>query len=201
MPSTTIKGQSCEVKGIYLDDNLSGTIVRRNLFVNVMRSVFIGGGRDNEVSANIFLKPRIAAIHVDDRGLNSDAHDIANPDSQLRGNLVAVPYQAEPYRSRYPGLANILDDEPGSPKNNRLGPNMVLEGKPYEMSASIMRLQQLGPVLDERAVGGHALSGALSTLPMVSTQTVGLLPPPFDLPFSEMDRKFALRTLKYIKRR
>src|SRR5262249_7093926 len=118
MLGTSIEGHPYEVKGIYFDDLLSGNAVRRNVFVDVMRPVFIGGGRDNEVNANIFIRPRVAAINIDDRGLTWYAYDVANPKGDMRSKLTAVPYSGELYRSQYPGLANILHDEPGSPKNN-----------------------------------------------------------------------------------
>ena len=195
--------QPYEIKGVYLDDALSGITVRRNLFLNVMRPVFIGGGRDNEISMNIFLKPVVAAIHVDDRGLTWGASAVADPNYELRKRLAAVPYEFEPYRSRYPGLVNILNDDPGSPKNNRIGPNIVLGGKPYEFefsSAAIMRLQKFETVLDERSAGVDALNGSIRIFPNFSIQNISALAPPFDLPFTKMDRKSALKDLKFITR-
>lgn len=50
-------------KGIYLDDAVSGIIIRRNLFVNTPWAVFINGGKDNRVESNIFVgsKPPVFA--------------------------------------------------------------------------------------------------------------------------------------------
>lgn len=202
MPGMSVDGKPYEVKGVYLDDLFSGTTVRRNLFANVMLPVFIGGGRDNEVTGNIFLRPVVAAVHVDDRGLNWYAPYIADANSDLRRNLSEISYQAEPYRSRYPGLANILNDEPGSPKNNRIGPNIVLGGQPYEIPSTLMRLQQFGAVLNERTAGFGAPPGPIAprTLAQFSAENAKAFAPPFDLPFAKMDRKSALKDLKYINR-
>jgi hypothetical protein len=200
IPGTNMEGRAYEVKGVYLDDLLSGIAVRRNLFINVMQPVFIGGGRDNDVSSNIFINPGVAAIHVDDRGLTWAAHSVNDSNGEYLKSLFAVPYRTEPYRSRYPGLANILDDEPGSPKNNHIGPNIVLGGSPQEMSPAVMRLQKLGPVLDERAIGIRALPKNPSALLHFLGKSANTFLPPFDLPFAKMDRKSALKDLKFFTR-
>ena len=45
-----------EVMAVYLDDGASGTTIYGNLFYKVQRGVLIGGGRDNKVENNIFVK-------------------------------------------------------------------------------------------------------------------------------------------------
>ncbi len=44
-----------ENKGIYLDDEASGFVIRQNLFLRTDQPVFIGGGRDNIVERNLFV--------------------------------------------------------------------------------------------------------------------------------------------------
>jgi hypothetical protein len=200
VPGTSMDGIPYDVKGVYFDDLLSGNIVRRNLFVNVMQPVFIGGGRDNNVTANIFVNPGNAAIHIDDRGLNWYASDVADPNGSMRQSLASVPYQAEPYRSRYSSLANILENEPGSPKNNQIGPNIVVGGTVYEMPLAVMRRQKLGQILDERTIGVSTLIANIRNLSRIPTLQHDALAPPFDLPFASMERKRALNDLKFITR-
>ena len=41
--------------------------------------------------------------------------------------LASVPYDRSPYRSRYPGLASILRDDPALPKGNVIRRNIGLD--------------------------------------------------------------------------
>ena len=43
--------------------------------------------------------------------------------------LAAVPYREEPWRSRYPELLTLLDDEPGAPKGNVVRRNISFGGR------------------------------------------------------------------------
>ncbi|WP_181698992.1 right-handed parallel beta-helix repeat-containing protein [Chthonobacter albigriseus] len=115
------------VTGVYFDDQFSGVELTRNVFVRVHRAVVLGGGRDHLIKNNVFLWTRRPAIHFDDRGLNWQKDMTAG--GQLRQNLDAMPYATEPWKSRYPELVNILDDELGVPKGNRIIGNAAF-GKP-----------------------------------------------------------------------
>ncbi len=57
------------VQAVYLDDQLSGTIITDNLFENCMTGVLLGGGRDNLVMFNHFTGNDLA-VHLDNRGMN-----------------------------------------------------------------------------------------------------------------------------------
>ena len=57
------------VQAVYLDDQLSGTIVTGNRFENCMTGVVLGGGRDNVVTSNHFVNNDLA-VHLDNRGMN-----------------------------------------------------------------------------------------------------------------------------------
>jgi parallel beta helix pectate lyase-like protein len=107
-------------QGIYLDDQACGTTSFGNVIVNVQRGFLIGGGRDNITENNVLVNCPIP-VHMDARGLGWAAD---NQDIMLK-RLQAVPYQGEPWRSRYPSLVNILEDEPGTPKYNILRNNVM----------------------------------------------------------------------------
>ena len=111
--------------GVYLDDMFCGTTVFGNVFVNVVRPLLIGGGRDNVVENNIFVdcKP---TLHLDGRALNWAA-ECAN--TTMIERLKAVPYQGALWSQRYPQLAHILDDEPAAPKGNVVVRNVVVGGQ------------------------------------------------------------------------
>lgn len=114
--------------GVYLDDQLSGTTIRRNIFSKVNQAVFIGGGRDNVVEDNLFVNCT-PAIYLDSRGLSWEKAMSDNPNGQLQRQLVTIKYRQQPYSTRYPTLATLLEDEPGAPKGNVLRRNLVIAGQ------------------------------------------------------------------------
>lgn len=136
-------------KGVYLDDQASGIIVRGNLFERIAEAVFIGGGRDNLIEDNTFTDTP-TAIHLDSRGRGWQKAMTDDPNGTLRNNLTAVPYNLSPYKERYPHLANILEDEPGAPKyniarrNHFEGNAAVRISKDAEAGISIERLNEVG---------------------------------------------------------
>jgi hypothetical protein len=99
--------------------------VRGNLFEKIDEAVFIGGGRDNLIEGNTFLKGEYP-IHLDARGKNWIVAKPMEVKSDLQRNLEAVPYNDISYRNRYPHLGDILDDEPGMPKYNIARDNLVI---------------------------------------------------------------------------
>ena len=114
--------------GIYLDDQASGISVIGNIFYRVTRAVFIGGGCDNVVENNIFVDCT-PAVHIDARGLGWQKKATDDPKGELRSRLAAMPYQDELWSKRYPELVKILDDNPGTPKRNRVLRNISVGGK------------------------------------------------------------------------
>ncbi|WP_342153245.1 right-handed parallel beta-helix repeat-containing protein [Methylorubrum sp. SB2] len=127
-------GPGLEVKGVYLDDMASGFTVEGNLFVRVDQPAFIGGGRDNLVTRNVFADAS-PAIHVDARGLNWAAPSVADPTSEIRAALAAMPTGSALWRRRYPPLAVILAREPGVPRDNRLTDNVFWGSEPFRYEA------------------------------------------------------------------
>jgi hypothetical protein len=120
-------------KGVYLDDQASGITVRGNLFEKVDEAVFIGGGRDNLVEDNTFLKGEFP-LHLDARGKSWQKAMIDDKKGTLQNRLHAVPYNQPPYKDRYPHLANLLEDEPGMPKYNVARRNLVIGNSPLAIS-------------------------------------------------------------------
>ena len=51
----------------------------------------------------------------------------------LPERLKAVPYTKPPWSDRYPRLVNILEDEPGAPKGNRIIQNICFGGRWLDM--------------------------------------------------------------------
>ena len=181
-----------ETKGIYLDDMASGIAIEGNVFLRVDQAVFIGGGRDNMVTGNVFAATE-PAVHMDSRGLNDHRAQIENPDSEMLTRLKAVPYRSALWQARYPSLAGILADDPGMAKRNVLTGNIYLSKTTYDLLADVDRSQQIlapnlgladvAPGLLERAGRvqsarelGDVLRGALKNSPLTL------------LPFESLDR-------------
>ncbi|OHB81924.1 MAG: hypothetical protein A2V98_13665 [Planctomycetes bacterium RBG_16_64_12] len=116
------QGRGCV--GVYLDDMFCGTTIFGNVFYDVTRAAFIGGGRDSTVENNIFVdcKP---ALHVDARAMGWAGYHV---DTTMTERLKAMPYQSPLWRERYPNLVNILDDEPAAPKGNLVARNVSFGG-------------------------------------------------------------------------
>jgi len=113
--------------GIYLDDEVCGTIIRRNVFSHVNNAVFIGGGRDNQVYDNLFANSS-PAIYIDSRGLSWQNALALDPTGVFQLELAAVNYAQPPYSTRYPSLPNILTNSLGAPVGNLLSQNIVING-------------------------------------------------------------------------
>ncbi len=114
--------------GVYLDDQASGINIYGNVFYEVTRAVFIGGGDDNVVDNNVFVNCA-PSVHIDARGMGWQKKATDDPQGELRRYLAAMPYQNELWRQRYPQLVNVLEDDPGAPKRNLVTHNVCVGGK------------------------------------------------------------------------
>jgi len=121
--------QPTATMGIYLDDQVSGTVIRRNVFSNVNNAVFIGGGRDNQVYDNLFSNSS-PSIYIDSRGLSWQNALVLSPTGVFQTELFAMNYTQPPYSTRYPTLPAILSNSPGAPVGNLLSRNIVINGTP-----------------------------------------------------------------------
>ncbi len=116
--------------GVYLDDMFASADIYGNVFRKVTAAAFIGGGRDCTVENNIFIDCD-PALHVDARALGW-AHGHADDwikEGNEKGTLSDIAYREEPYKSRYPKLLSILDDEPKAPRGNIIARNICVGGR------------------------------------------------------------------------
>ncbi len=102
--------------GIYLDDQLSGTIVVDNNLSNVTRGALIGGGRDNYLLLNRIHSN--TCYSLDARGLTWQSKATLDEEGELQTRLRSVPYNSDPYITRYPNLRNINVGNFGIPAGN-----------------------------------------------------------------------------------
>jgi hypothetical protein len=117
---------------VYLDDCASGVTIRGNFFEGGYRAMFIGGGRDNVVEGNLFVDSD-PAVWVDNRGLGWAAKNIAPGGPWgIHKRLHEMNHDQPPFSTRYPGLANILNEDPHAPRGNRITNNVMAGGVPFE---------------------------------------------------------------------
>lgn len=121
------KGKGCI--GVYLDDLYSGTTIVGNVFHDVTRAAYIGGGHDNRIENNLFVdcKP---AVHVDSRGLGW-AHNWPEEwakEAREKGTLSGIRFNHPPYNLRYPELVKILDRDPAAPTGSLIARNIQFGG-------------------------------------------------------------------------
>lgn len=149
---------------VYFDDFVSGAEVVHNVFMNVHRGVLIGGGRDNQVMSNLFVNTAIP-IHIDSRGENWRKELVQNRDSELWNALRAVPFDREPFRSRYPELARLPDDQPELPKRNVIIGNVAVRSTLASSSVERPDLQRWQDNTDLQQVDERGLNETLQARP------------------------------------
>jgi hypothetical protein len=119
-------GENVMVMGVYLDDCDSGDTVCDNLFYRTGWAAFVGGGRYNTISNNLFVECT-SALHLDDRGLKRARPGEGTKDGwDLLAKLQALHYQEVPWKDRYPHLVNVMQDEPKLPLHNVFSGNVAL---------------------------------------------------------------------------
>lgn len=154
--------QPTATMGVYLDDEYCQTTVRRNVFANVNQPVFVGGGRDNAITDNVFVNST-PAISVDSRGMSWQKADVTNPNGVFQTALRAVPYSTAPYATQYPALPSILTNLPGVPTGNVITRNLVIGGTPLSADSGAMQYLQIGTWFGQQdAIFASASSSASS---------------------------------------
>ncbi len=116
---------------VYLDDCASGVAVYGNLFYQLQRGVFIGGGRDNLVENNLFIKCN-PSVPIDGRGLDKSPVWYNMVYTTMKQRLEEMNWTQPPYRDRYPQLADLApyyEREDGvPPEGNVIRRNLSVEG-------------------------------------------------------------------------
>ena len=110
--------------GVYLDDCFSSADISCNIFYDMATAILIGGGRDNMITNNMFIKCD-SAFSIDARGLGwaKSVGEFATKE------LIDLNYKQPPWSVRYPELLKILEDDPLAPKGNVVARNICWNGK------------------------------------------------------------------------
>ena len=147
--------------GIYWDDGLSGQSAYGNILINVTKfAIHAGGGRDLVIRDNIILGDSRSAIHYDDRNRDGFVHGgwakaaVNHPDAKHWQNLRAIPYTAEPWKTKYPTLSELITDFsqyddprfPVNPAGSVVENNIVIRSQPetYDIYDSVYQYSTIG---------------------------------------------------------
>ncbi|MFC3801678.1 carbohydrate-binding protein [Cohnella sp. GCM10012308] len=168
--------------GVYLDDLASGTLVYGNVFARVDQGMLLGGGRDNTVVNNMLIDGNSSFL-IDDRGLGWQ-HIACEAGGVLRTKLAEVPYDQEPWTSRYPNLAGVLTDNPCSPMSNTVRQNVFYRTPDLSAASAAVELGSIdgnwqtstNPGFEDESGGNYALTAGAA----VFTAIPGFKPIPFE---------------------
>jgi len=112
---------SMNANALYMDDGSCGSLMEGNILWKVQSGAFIGGGHDQTVRHNLILECT-RALHIDSRGFS---RNYTMKSQGFADDLRSVPYTDEPWKSRYPELARILDQDTRLPRNVRMEHNLL----------------------------------------------------------------------------
>lgn len=128
------------VMGVYLDDCDSGDTVCNNIFYRTGWSAFVGGGRYNTISNNLFVECT-SALHLDDRGLKRARPGEGVKDGwDLLAKLQAFKFQESPWKDKYPHLVNVMEDDPKLPLHNAFVRNVAINCPRFlQMHGSVLK--------------------------------------------------------------
>ncbi len=109
--------------GVYLDDCFSSADISGNVFYDVATAILIGGGRDNPITNNLFVRCD-RAFSIDARGLGWAKGVGVFATKELHD----LNYRKPPWSVKYPELLGILEDDPLAPKGNVVARNVCWGG-------------------------------------------------------------------------
>ena len=156
---------NANLNAVYLDDMLSGAEVDANLVYDVPRGVLVGGGRDNRLENNLFVRTQ-TPFHIDQRALEW-ASPSAQPGGVMLDRLSRVPYRNATWRRSYPVLPDILAKRPAAPLNNVARANSALDSgaavvAPAAASGQVEIPRLLGSTVSVRGSVREFLRGCAS---------------------------------------
>jgi len=103
------------VQGIYLDDQESGWTITYNTFIDSDTGIQLGGGKDNVISSNMFMRVD-RPLHFDKRGLSWNSASCVSG-GMYEKELNLYNYTQPPWSDHY-NLSSIFSNRPCAPTNN-----------------------------------------------------------------------------------
>lgn len=111
--------------GVYFDDVDCGDEVFGNVFRNMGRGVFIGGGRDHPIRNNVFWNCS-EAVFMDDRGVTWKQWNTPSGNWDFENKAEGMDYRNPPWSCRFPNLAKTMQDHPREPLHNPIQRNVIV---------------------------------------------------------------------------
>ncbi len=112
---------------IYMDDCVSGSRITENVMWKCQYGILLGGGRDFEVTNNVFVECN-PAISADARGTDTRAVWRNMVTVTMKERLEAMAPHEPPYSERYPEIADVVPYFAGGegvpPENNLVARNI-----------------------------------------------------------------------------
>ena len=126
--------------GIYMDDAISGQSIYGNLLINIPKSaIFIGGGRDMQVTDNIIINCSGEPIFYDARAREATLSQtwFSEDLNDLWADLHASPYKSELWQNEFPEYRDYTDDTSQinshgyavNPANSTISGNVIFDMK------------------------------------------------------------------------
>jgi hypothetical protein len=115
------------VRGVYLDDQLSGTTIGNYVFVGVDEAILVGGGHHNIGENSLRLRGLGPPVRVEKRGFGWETA-MVRPDGVSWKSVQFDAERPQLYSSRYPGFGTTLSDWLGVPFGNRFTDSLAGKG-------------------------------------------------------------------------
>ena len=119
------KNDTGHTTGVYFDDVDCGDEVFGNVFQNMGRGVFIGGGRDHPIRNNVFWNCA-EAVFMDNRGMTWKQWNTPSGNWDFEAQGERMDYRNPPWSVRFPNLAKTMQDRPREPLHNPIQRNVIV---------------------------------------------------------------------------
>lgn len=110
-----IKLDPTGVRGIYLDDHTSGTLVQGNIVTMASDGIYIGGGKDNVIDNNLLLQCE-CGFKLGSRGTDTKKPGLTLNSREWKSTL-AYPIDTPLWKQRYPDIRKWLQGDPADAHN------------------------------------------------------------------------------------
>lgn len=113
---------------IYMDDAMSSMTATGNIFANLQKGFFMGGGREHTINNNIFLKVS-NPIPFDARQSSMTHEELFDSETTQTIPLryQSIPYDSDIWKEKYPDVYEMASDQnPGYPKHNSIYNNAFI---------------------------------------------------------------------------
>ena len=99
------------IGGIFFDDHYAGAYVEGNVFENIGgTAIRCNGGREHTIKNNVYINCKT--------GFGMSNSSVTSDYQTHKNSLASSPYQSDVWKEKYPGLYNILNNNPSYPMDN-----------------------------------------------------------------------------------